>query len=520
MNYRPLKTNFFRHPAMYVFAVGVLLRFFSCYNSHLFNPDGMLYIQQAKDFFYKGIGAVLDCYPYYNTLPVFITAFYKIFGDWVIAAKAVSMVFGIATMIPLYLLLRRFLDDVLASCTLLLFAVNPYFVALSCDVIRGPIYWFFITLGLYFFTSLNYNKNSYYMTLSCVAFIVAACSRVEAVLFLIVSPIYLLFSKIETRWQKLFFFVLPPVFIVLSGLLALFIMNLNINKFLYLRPIFSKIIDTYQNYGMLRDELSWLGDQNFKEFHFPYFWREVRNLLWWLGLGSLLNGIIRVIFEPLFIFFILGFIGLKERFKKDINLRYLILGAAAALLILYLQVINCWFMSSRFIPLFLIPAFVILGFGLARFVELATHRLNLGKKLIVTLLCLLILIVSLPKNMQANRKDKLVFQEIGDFVASREGNSQENLVVGSFKRIAFVYFFANVNYAGSGCILHINIQYDPKVPFNISMLRERGVKYLVWDEKNRTDQELEQLRSRKKEVIEMGKWRSDELGKLVLFKLN
>ena len=221
---------------MYVFAVGVLLRFFSCYNSYLFNPDGMLYIQEAKAFYYEGFGALTDCYPNYNILPVFIIAFYKIFGDWVLAAKAVSMVFGIATMIPLYLLLRRFLDEVLASCTLLFFAVNPNFVALSCDVIRGPIYWFFLTLGLYFFTSLNYKKNCYYMTLSCVAFIVAACSRVEAVLFLVASPIYLLFSKTETKWQKLFFFVLPPVFIVLAGLLASLIMNLNINKFFYLCP--------------------------------------------------------------------------------------------------------------------------------------------------------------------------------------------------------------------------------------------------------------------------------------------
>ena len=48
------------------------------------------------------------------------------------------------------ILLKRFFDDRISTLGTLIFALIPFFVSRSVDVVRGPVYWFFLVLGLYF----------------------------------------------------------------------------------------------------------------------------------------------------------------------------------------------------------------------------------------------------------------------------------------------------------------------------------------------------------------------------------
>ena len=52
-------------------------------------------------------------------------------------------------IIPLYLFLRRFLDEKTSFLTTFIFVMLPLFVDQSVNVIRDPSYWFFSVLGLY-----------------------------------------------------------------------------------------------------------------------------------------------------------------------------------------------------------------------------------------------------------------------------------------------------------------------------------------------------------------------------------
>ena len=58
------------------------------------------------------------------------------------------------TLIPLYLLCRRFFDKEMSALTVLVFAVLPVLVVGSAEVVRGPVCWFFLALGLLLFVHL------------------------------------------------------------------------------------------------------------------------------------------------------------------------------------------------------------------------------------------------------------------------------------------------------------------------------------------------------------------------------
>ena len=146
------------NPAIWIIVLGFMIRLYSFYHSYLFNPDGIKYIQQAKALNFGLYDVLTACHGHVNSPAFFILAAFKITGNWVVAGKAVSLVFGTAVMIPLYLLLRRFLDKSSACCCLLVFAVHPIFVELSVDILRVPVFWFFLTLGLYLFTCLEQKR--------------------------------------------------------------------------------------------------------------------------------------------------------------------------------------------------------------------------------------------------------------------------------------------------------------------------------------------------------------------------
>ena len=57
--------------------------------------------------------------------------------------------FGTAALIPLYLLLRRFFDTQISALCALVFGMLPVFVGSSVDMVREPVCWFFLILGLY-----------------------------------------------------------------------------------------------------------------------------------------------------------------------------------------------------------------------------------------------------------------------------------------------------------------------------------------------------------------------------------
>ena len=147
-----------------VFLIAVALRLIAWSNTPVIAPDGVLYISQAQAIFYGQWAEIARCsgLDRLSDYPFLIAAFYNVFSDWIIAGKVINFIFGVATIIPLYFLLRQFFDYKISALTTLIIAVNPFFVSTSVEILREPIYWFFSVLGFYFFTGgMDKNRRNF-----------------------------------------------------------------------------------------------------------------------------------------------------------------------------------------------------------------------------------------------------------------------------------------------------------------------------------------------------------------------
>lgn len=498
--------------------LGFALRLYSFVVTPVINPDGTFYIQQAKALHYGLWDQVLSCYPYLSSYPLLIALNYRVFGDWVISAKVVSLVFGTATLIPLYLLLRRFLGVKVSWLAVLIFAVSPPFVELSREVIRGPLFWFFAVWGLYLVIKHMEKQSLTHLLMASVSFLMGAWARTEGLLFILVVPLYLLFSGGERRWRKTAAFVIPPALVTLAVGILLWSFQFHLGDLFAAKKMEPLLSGPFTSYQGLRESLEAMKDTPEGGMS-PYFLDKVRNLLWLVALGALFVEVVRAFFLPFSLIFVSGLKGVMKRVREDPRVLFLVLTSICALLLLYVQVIHYWTMYARFMAVFLFPAFVFVGFGVQRIFDFVTDRLKLRESIVCGMLLVSILLVAVPKTLQSHdRSDKVVFKEMGETIAERKGDCVSVSVGAGFKEVRLVHFYAHVDDRAAVCFE------DPRGGKGGGRdtlgLTAADFDYYIWDEKTGTEDLLVTLRSAASGAMkELGDWHSLKMGRLILFEV-
>lgn len=513
-----------RRELILIFFLGILVRFFVYHNTFIINPDGVLYIHQARALYYKDWGSVISCgMSYLSIYPILITGAYGIFHDWVVAARSISLFFGSITMIPLYFLMRRFCNKEICAMGTLVFALIPVFVDKSVDVVRGPIYWFFLVLGLYLFvTQIGNRRYRLYLVLSCLSFLVAAWARIEAVLFIIVSCCYLLAVRQEKRVKRLGTFVLPIAFLFLVAISYTALFSAPTKDIFRISEIPNKLYAPFIEYRNLRGDLSGLAEQPAKG-SLEYFLENARHLVWLVALGTLLIYTVKAFFYPFFLVFIVGMGGLWRKVKKEERILYLTLLSFTALVILYFHTVQSWQISARFLALFILPAFIFVAFGLEKTTQFLKRCLHLRGPAALSITCALILALALPKCLKPRESDKLVFRVIGQVIAERQGNGEVIPIVASLHTIRWVSFYANLGYPGVECP-------QPYEDFAevvgtsyrqfVQNLKKRGTEYFLWEERHWPVKGFDFLKRRDpRKFPEVGRWRHPDTGQMILFRV-
>ncbi len=191
--------------------LATVLRIISLSREPLINPDGIAYILQAKAFYLQQADQILTAYPYPTNLSLMIAGIYHFLGDWILAGQLISLFFSLLTIIPLYSLSRIFWSRWISFSIVTLYEVSPVFVELSHGIIRGPQFWFFLVLGLWGFCRFLDLKEPprYYLLITSFAFIMAAWSRIEGPLPLLLATCWLLiFSHYRKSRCRVTFFCL------------------------------------------------------------------------------------------------------------------------------------------------------------------------------------------------------------------------------------------------------------------------------------------------------------------------
>ncbi|MCD6388302.1 MAG: hypothetical protein J7L69_02735 [Desulfobulbaceae bacterium] len=181
-------------------------------------------------------------------------------------------------------------------------------------------------------------------------------------------------------------------------------------------------------------------------------------------------------------------------------------------------------MRKRFVAIFLLPLFFLVGFGLENLWLYFAERFQIRKMYLILFTGLLIFAVALPKNMSESKVRKKIFQEIGEKISSVNKTNQRVKVVGALDKheMQFVNFFSNLDVEDALCVRRIKVRVKPSSykRNTISKKAIKGGNYLIWDEKKWPPSSLESIKnSTDIEFEKISEWQDARLGRLILFHI-
>lgn len=505
-----------------ILILGLAIRLFAWHQTDIMNSDGTIYIHQARAIYFGLWDAVTSCtirYPYINTL--FIAGFYAICKNWVTAATAVSVFFGTLTLIPLYGLSRNFFSVSVSFLITLIYAMNPMLVDGSVDIIRDPAYWFFVLSGLWFLTRPQ-GPATAGLLLGSAAFILATWTRIEAVVFVLITPLWLLLDGRGRPWRRILVFLAPVALLLLTGFGIQWLRHPDSISAYRLQDIpvwLARAFAGYNNLNATLQEMTLQPPPGLSQ----EFLHNLKDITWFVGFGVVFQNALETFFYPFVVLYLMGLGGLRKRIIADRRVVYPLLLTLAGFLILYLFVFIDWQMENRWLAIVLFPSFFFLGSGLERLLSWLHLRFGLKQGAALVLIGLAVLAVTLPKDIKPRGDDKVTYRAIGEIIAGREGNGKkiEIMTVGVTSR--WVLFYANLDFRGAPCPdeFYDYLEWDGREygPF-VERLKGKGMKYLVWEERNWPAGWFDLLQSPyEKDFVRLGQWRHYDTGKILLFKV-
>lgn len=506
-----------------VLIIAIVTRSIAWSNVEMIAPDGTLYIEQAKAIFYGQWDVIVNCHGIQrlSLYPFFVAAVYNIFSNWIIAGQAINFVFGIATLAPIYMLLRQFVNYKISALATLLVAVIPLFVVVSVDTLRDPMYWFFLVMGLYFFTiSFNKEKNLF-LLFSSIFFLLATTARIEAITLFAVSFLYLLWKTYDAK--KCLVFILPVLSVSAFAYIYVYLRDADFHDMHRFDEILIRLANIFSGYFKITTELKELANSiNGKSQEvMKLFLSEARMNIWLIAMGMLANRLFEALLYIFSVPFIVG-LGKIKRIKKDPRLVYFMLLSASSLFVLYISIFHIWVLERRYVALFILPSLVFAAVGLEFIVKWFSARFKLKEYIVIVVFTCFIFLFTLPQNIESKRYDKVVYKEIAEFIISREKGTTETINISSSAPTQrWISFYANLNYKGAMCqeASRRNCwEFFAKDDILVAQLKERNIKYFLWTEKTWSNKKVD-IAKHGKYLKELGRWRHSNTGEMILFEV-
>jgi 4-amino-4-deoxy-L-arabinose transferase-like glycosyltransferase len=447
-----------------------------------------------------------------------IAGCYALIHDWILSARLISLVFGTALLVPLYLILKEWVRDESAVLCLLVFAVTPVLVSNSAELVRDPICWFFLASGICAVIRQGKTHASW-LLLASFCFLAAAWARIEAVLFLAVTLGFLICHK--PKISRILIFLSPLVVLLIFSIAALMFSSIPLNDLHRGHEIAGKFIEPIRQYQIMAKSLktlNWSSPNPFMEFFLP----EARNLIWLIALGTLLNRFLEAFFYPFVVLYVLGICGFYRKIRLDARLLYLAVLTVSILAVLYMHTLQTWMLYYRFFGIVMIPASVLCAFGLETLLKSFSQKFNLRQAAVFLTLFLVIIAVSLPKNLKPPDADKSVFVQIGQTVFDNLPAAAPARIATSRHTQIWVSFYANLKRPETlTCPLDVTRCWEsfPDDPIQFKKhLRQNRLDFLLWEEKRwpflhftPSDPDLGGF------YRELGRWEHRDTGKMILF---
>jgi len=510
-------------PIIAVFAIAFGVRLFACLNTAIINPDGIHYIHQARAIVTHDWSSLTNCHlQYISILPIFIALGHLIFQDWVAAGRLISLSFSFAALFPLFFILRQFFNKKLSTIILMSYGLIPVFVSRSADIVRDPIFWFLICTGMLLFVkqlkSLSPKTYRLQLLFSSIFFLLSVWARIEGVIFIGVSALYLLISRSEKKIQRIIYFCLPLILLAAGAFLtSLFIDSsaVDITRLWKINLELSQFIANYQ--GVLTNLHELASQQTGILYEFLH---QVEGVMWFVPLGALFVTILEGFFYPYVLFFFLGFIGLSKKISQDRDIGYFFWLVMVSFVALYIHMLNTWLIYNRFLSILIYPSCLLVGFGISHTLNFLQQKCKLNSRLATALLIVFILSFGLGKNLVPNHQDKIPYREAGERIAREKAPGEIVSIAGLHSTIfEWVFFYAHRNHTRPICANAHIMKVPPTYEKLLRRMRKNNVRYLFYEEKRWARYAFDLKTSPyMKNFQVIGKWRHKDTGELLLLK--
>jgi len=508
-----------------IIASSAAIRVVALDNLSIINPDGVIYIYQAKAIASGQWNLLAQCQLPYVSLYSFLIAFAHLFTpSWTLGAQLVSLCCGTAMLAVLHPLLRQFFNPAVSALTTLLFALTPLLVRYSVDAMRDATFWFFFTAAMLAFVlhgkQLHAPRRSLFLLLTSSVFILlAAWSRIEGLVLLPASCLSIVLAHGERKMSRLRAVLLPFLLIAVGGGCWLLLSGSNVFGLIRLNEVADKFIQPFVSYRELRQPLKTL----FSGYGFSLmgnFLETSYHTVWLIALAAIFSNAMESFFYPYVPFHILGFIAFCTQFRRRPDFLYLPLIFALSFVLLYAHIIQTWVMTYRFIALLLLPSCLFAGLGIQTTLDWLAARPRSSPHKALLIVAAFIVLASLPKNLYPIEQDKAVFPLIGQAAARLAHNQRPVGIAGRGSPAHnWVVYYANAESDQPLCYRDSTV--DPASVADLEQwMRTHSMQFFLWEElawqKSSFGRSSGEFLN---QFEEMGHWRRKDAGTLILFRL-
>ena len=421
-----LKWSETKRDLLIIICLSLALKLFILLFVEAINSDGVAYITAAQEFA-KGHfkeGFRISRMPFY---PLLIVLFHSIVPNWVAAARLVSLLTSVLTIIPLYLLTKKLFEQKVALWACVAFALSPLPNHLSVEVIRDPAYVFFFAWTIYFaHDAVESNKLWFFLMAGAFSIFAFLCRMEGLILFpcLIVFFLYIALKDADKRKTILkgtLIYLAIPILILSSFILYLqskdrfFLARIkHFNRLSYMKYHLQDLLkgEFLQNYKLIYSRMEDFektlprkrGGLNFAEI--------ARHHMYAVYFIGLLEGFINAIFPPYIIPLVVGF-----RKSQIGRYAFLFFVLTCYLLLLYCSYIKRDTLRVRHLlaPAFLV--FPLIGLGLHRIVN--SFKKSTWQRSVAILFILVLGGLSTYKSIDITWKQDDVVVRAGQWIGKR-----------------------------------------------------------------------------------------------------
>jgi hypothetical protein len=183
-------------------------------------------------------------------------------------------------------------------------------------------------------------------------------------------------------------------------------------------------------------------------------------------------------------------------------------------------------MENRRLVLVILPSTVFVGFGAEKLIRWLHKKFGLSDSIGVVVLCLLVLVLTLPNDLKVKEADKLVYKEIGETIARLDGGSGaiEMITLGDAAR--WNDYYANLHVQGAPCPeKYSNWREDESIIGSsyddfIRSMRMRNIRYIVWEERHWPTNKFAFLKSvQPTDLTQLKEWKHRDTGRIILYRV-